>query len=295
MKIDTHQHYWRYRKQDFPWISEAMHLLMRDFMPSDCDIALSTAGVDAVVAVQARSLAEETDFLLEVATHNPKVVGVVGWADLAAPDLEHQLEKWAEHAAFKGLRHILQDEPDIDHWVAAPAINQGLRVMQSRAMVYDLLVFDYQLPAVMKLCACHDQHWLVLDHVGKPAMRDWAHDPEGPHRWNRSMHELAKLPHVVCKLSGMVTEADWGTHNGITTEDVKVMLSCFDTALEFFGPQRLMFGSDWPVCQLAATYDAVYDLAHRWASTRLNLSEQDAFWGGNAVRYYGLNVQTITD
>ena len=293
MKIDTHQHYWRYTKQEFPWISQAMHLLQRDFMPSDCSAALSAAQVDAVVAVQARCLAAETDFLLGVAAHNPQVIGVVGWADLAAPDLMRQLEQWREHAAFKGLRHILQDEPDVSAWVNAPAINQGLRALQGCELVYEVLVFDHQLPAVTEFCARHDQHWLVLDHVGKPAVGDWARNPQAPQRWKHSMHALAKLPHVVCKLSGVVTQAHWDAPNCITTEDVKVMLACFDTALEAFGPQRLMFGSDWPVCQLAATYDTVYNLAHTWASTRLSLREQDAFWSGNAVRCYGLNVQAI--
>jgi L-fuconolactonase len=295
MKIDTHQHYWRYQAQEFPWINEAMPLLQRDCMPVDCATARRSARVDAVVAVQARTLPTETDFLLDVADHNPEVIGVVGWADLAAPGLEQQLEKWAEHAAFKGLRHILQDEPDVASWVNAPAINQGLRALQHCELVYDVLVFDHQLPAVTEFCARHDQHWLVLDHMGKPALRDWASKPEISRHWSSCMRKLATLPHVVCKLSGAVTETDWAAHNGLAPQASQIILSCFDQALEFFGPQRLIFGSDWPVCQLAATYDAVYNLAHTWASTRLNLREQDAFWSGNAVRCYGLNVQAITD
>lgn len=295
MKIDTHQHYWRYRAEEFPWISEAMPALQRDCMPVDCEAAMRAAGVDAVVAVQARTLAAETDFLLRVADHNPEVIGVVGWADLAGADLEHRLDQWGAHAAFRGLRHILQDEPDVGAWVNAPAINQGLRALQQRGLVYDVLVFDHQLPAVTEFCARHDKHWLVLDHVGKPAVRDWMRNAEVSRRWSTCIRELATLPHVMCKLSGAVTEADWGTHRGITPEDAKIILSCFDQALEAFGPQRLMFGSDWPVCQLAAPYEAVHGLAHKWASSRLTVREQDAFWSGNAVRCYGLNVQALTD
>jgi L-fuconolactonase len=295
MKIDTHQHYWRYRAEEFPWINDAMPLLQRDCMPVDCATARRAAGVDAVVAVQARTLAAETDFLLDVADHNPEVLGVVGWADLAAPDLVRQLEQWGEHAAFKGLRHILQDEPDVSAWVDAPAVNQGLRAVQHSKLVYDVLVFDHQLPLVTAFCARHDQHWLVLDHMGKPALRDWARKPEVLSHWRNCMRTLATLPHVVCKLSGAVTETDWAAHHGLAPETSQIILSCFDQALELFGPQRLMFGSDWPVCQLAAPYDAVSSLAQVWASTRLTLQEQDAFWSGNAVRCYSLDVQAIAD
>ncbi len=295
MKIDTHQHYWRYSAQEFPWINDAMPLLQRDCMPVDCAAARSAAGVDAVVAVQARTLAAETDFLLYLADHNPEIVGVVGWADLAAPDLVRQLEQWGEHAAFKGLRHILQDEPDVSAWADAPAVNQGLHAVQNSKLVYDVLVFDHQLLAVTEFCARHDQHWLVLDHMGKPALRDWARKPEVLSYWSSCMRTLATLPHVVCKLSGAVTQTDWAAHHGLEPEASQIILSCFDQALEFFGPQRLMFGSDWPVCQLAAPYDAVSSLAQVWASTRLTLQEQDAFWSGNAVRCYGLDVQAIAD
>jgi L-fuconolactonase len=292
MKIDTHQHYWRYQAEEFPWISEAMPLLQRDCMPADCAAAMRVAGVDGVVAVQARTLAAETDFLLQVAAQNPEVLGVVGWADLSAADLEHRLEQWGDYTAFKGLRHILQDEKDVGAWVNTPAINAGLHAVQKHGLVYDVLVFDHQLPSVIEFCARHDQHWLVLDHVGKPAVRNWAHSAEG---WRKNMHTLAALPHVMCKLSGVVTETDWAGRTGVSPDDAKIILSCFDQALEGFGPQRLMFGSDWPVCQLAAPYDAVHGLAHQWAASRLNVQEQDAFWSGNAIRCYGLQMQPQAD
>ena len=295
MKIDTHQHFWRYRAEEFPWISEAMPALRRDCMPVDCEAAWRAAGVEGVVAVQARTLAAETDFLLRLADQNPEVMGVVGWADLAAPDLAHRLEQWGEHPAFKGLRHILQDEADVAAWVSHPGIAQGMQRLQQQGLVYDVLVFDHQLASVTGFCARHDQHWLVLDHMGKPALRDWGRNGDVGRRWERLLRELATMPHVMCKLSGAVTEADWRIHTGVSPEDAKRILACFDYALDVFGPLRILYGSDWPVCQLAAPYEGVHGLAHKWAKSRLTVQEQEAFWSGNAVRCYGLDVRALID
>ena len=288
MKIDTHQHFWRYRAEAFPWISEAMPALQRDCLPTDVAPALEAAGVTGVVAVQARCDRGETDFLLGLADHYPKILGVVGWADLAAPDLSEDIARWAAHPAFKGLRHILQDEADVAGWVGRADISRGLATAQKAGLVYDVLVFDRQLADVAALCARHDAHWLVLDHVGKPAVRDWTQDADVGSRWRKGITALAAMPHVVCKLSGLVTEADWVGHAGVSADDAQTMLACFDFALEAFGPQRLMYGSDWPVCQLSAPYADVHRLADRWAQSRLSAAEQAAFWAGNARRYYGL-------
>jgi L-fuconolactonase len=290
MKIDTHQHYWRYNAQEFPWISESMPLLQQDCMPADCQSARAAAGVDAVVAVQARTLIEETDFLLQLAEHHPEVVGVVGWADFHASDITAQLDAWCLHPAFKGLRHVLQDEADVSAWVNAPAVNRNMQRLQQRKRVYDVLVFEHQMSSVMDFCARHDGHWLVLDHVGKPALRNWNSSREQARPWADHLRQLAALPHVMCKLSGLVTETDWAGHSGISADEKEVILHCFDQALQAFGPQRLMFGSDWPVCQLSSAYEVVHGLAQQWASTRLSASEQNDFWAGNAIRCYGLNV-----
>jgi L-fuconolactonase len=288
MKIDTHQHFWRYHAEAFPWISEAMLALQRDCLPDDVAPALQAAGVTGVVAVQARSDVEETEFLLGLAERYPKILGVVGWANLAAPELPELLAQWSVHSAFKGLRHVLQDEADVAAWVSRADINQGLAAVQQAGLVYDVLVFDRQLADVVGLCARHSVHWLVLDHVGKPAVRNWVNDPDVAGNWRKGIAALAAMPHVVCKLSGLVTEADWAGHPGINTQDANTMLACFDFALEAFGPQRLMYGSDWPVCQLSATYAEVHGLADQWAQSRLSAAEQAAFWAGNARRYYGL-------
>jgi L-fuconolactonase len=295
MRIDTHQHFWRYQAPDFPWIDHTMPALQRDCMPEHIAPALQLAGIDAVVAVQARTLAAETDFLLQLAEQHPMVVGVVGWADLAAPDLEPQLDTWCAHPAFKGLRHILQDEPDVAAWVNAPGIRRGLRVLQQHQRVYDVLVFGPQLPHVADFCARHDDHWLVLDHMGKPALRNWDHaDGHASRRWNHGLRALAALPHMMCKLSGAVTETDWAHHDGLAPGDAQNILRCFDQALDAFGPQRLMYGSDWPVCQLSSSYSVVHGLAQQWAQSRLSAPEQAAFWCGNAKRCYGLDLSAHT-
>ena len=293
MKIDTHQHFWHYRPQDLPWIGEHMPTLRQDRLPADNQQAMQACGVDAVMAVQARSAPEETDFLLQLAAQDARIVGVVGWADLMAPDLALQLDTWSAHPALRGLRHILQDEPAIATLVGDAAFNRGVSLLQQRQLVYDVLVFGHQLPAVLDFCAQHDAHWLVLDHVGKPAVRDWA-DTGVRQRWAASIQELAAMPHVVCKLSGLVTETDWSHATALQPADEDVIHACFDQALAAFGPQRLMFGSDWPVCELAAPYASVRHLAQTWAATRLSLAEQEAFWGGNAVRCYGLPAPAVS-
>ncbi|WP_232834621.1 amidohydrolase family protein [Rhodoferax ferrireducens] len=294
MKIDTHQHFWHYQAQDFPWINAHMPVLQQDRMPADCRSSMQACGIDAVVAVQARGVLDETDFLLGLAAQDPRIVGVLGWADLTGPGLEAQLNHWADHVALRGLRHILQDEPDITTLIGSAAFNRGVASLQKRQLVYDVLVFDRQLPAAVDFCARHDAHWLVLDHVGKPALRDWFSDADVPRRWAAGVRELAAMPHVMCKLSGLVTETNW-QQVGVRSMDARVIHACFDQALEAFGPLRLMFGSDWPVCELAAPYASVHRIAQAWATSRLTAQEQEAFWGGNAVQCYGLPLPAAID
>lgn len=295
MKIDTHQHYWRYRPAEFPWISESMPLLQRDCMPTDFEATAGARGIDAVIAVQARTLTDETDFLLHLSERHPNVVGVVGWADLQASDIDQQLQRWAQHPAFKGLRHILQDEGDVSAWVNAPAVHRNMQQLQQRQLVYDVLVFEHQLPSVMDFCARNDAHWLVLDHVGKPALRDWGPSRADASPWVNNLRQMAALPHVMCKLSGLVTETQWQGRKTLPLADAQAIWACFDHALEAFGPHRLMFGSDWPVCQLASSFDDVHGLVQTWAQKTLTLPEQQAFWSGNAQRCYNLTLPTRVD
>lgn len=232
--------------------------------------------------------------MLKLAAQDPRIVGVVGWLDLAGPGLRAQLDQWAGQPALRGFRHILQDEADITTLIGSAAFNGGVSLLQERQLVYEVLVFDHQLPSVVDFCAQHDVHWLVLDHVGKPAVRDWFSQPEVSRRWASCIRELAAMPHVVCKLSGLVTEADWQYGAGVQPSDTRVILACFDQALDAFGPQRLLFGSDWPVCQLGAPYESVHETAQVWAASRLTKAEQQAFWGANAQRCYGLSGRTET-
>jgi L-fuconolactonase len=162
--------------------------------------------------------------------------------------------------------------------------------LQTRGYVYDVLVHQHQLADTQAFCRRHEQHWLVLDHLGKPALRNFA-DGETAARWQREIGALAQLPHVLCKLSGLVTEADW--RNGLQARDIAHIRTCLDVALEAFGPQRLMFGSDWPVCLLAASYAEVVQLVADWAATNLHAEEQQALWGGTAARCYGLGAVRV--
>jgi len=291
MKIDTHRHFWRYSAKDFAWINEAMPALQKDFQPADCKAQLHAAGVHASVAVQARSLEQETDYLLQLAMENPEVAGVVGWTDLRSDSLESRLDQWSHPGLLCGFRHILQDEPDVAAVVEDADFNRGVSHLQQRSLTYDVLVFDRQMSAVIDFCARHDKHWLVLDHLCKPCVRDWTANAGVPARWSANMRQLASMPHVVCKLSGVVTETDWQKNGTLRQQDEAVIYQCFDEALALFGPARLMFGSDWPVCQLAAPFEKVHGLAQSWADSRLSASEQHEFWYGSAVRTYGLTAR----
>lgn len=290
MKIDTHQHYWHYQEgqtQDLGWIDASMGVLRQDRLPHDIAPALAVCGVDAVLAVQARGSLQETEFLLQLAARHPQIAGVVGWADVQSSTLEHTLDTWREQPALCGLRHQLQDEPALADVLAHASFNRGLALLQSRRLVYDLLVLQAQLPLLLALCARHDRHWLVLDHLAKPDLRAPAAPRAFNPDWAQQLRALGQLPHVMCKLSGLVTETR-AASDGLSVADEHAILACYDQALEAFGPQRLLFGSDWPVCALAAPFEAVHGLAQRWAQSRLSPAEQADFWGGNAQRCYGL-------
>ncbi len=285
MRIDAHQHFWRYRAQDYPWIVSGMDALAQDMLPDQLQPLLQAAGLQASIAVQARGGREETRFLLDLARHNDSIVGVVGWDNLAVPDLAERLSEWQGGNKLVGFRHQVQDEVDVAAFLAHADFNRGVALLQTQGYVYDVLVYQHQLADTLQFCRHHDQHWLVLDHLGKPALRDFAVGDIAA-RWAQQLTALAKLPHVVCKLSGLVTEADWG--NGLQPDDLLHIRRCLDVALQAFGPQRLMFGSDWPVCLLAASYAEVAQVVADWAKVNLHVGEQEALWGGTAARCYGL-------
>ena len=276
MKIDSHQHFWNYTAADYPWIGPGMEVLARSFLPDDLAPLLKQAGLDGCVAVQARQTVGETEWLLGLADRSPLVKGVVGWVPLRdeGSGVGRHLDRFLCHPAFKGVRHVLQDEPD--DYFGNEAFHAGLREVTSRELVYDLLVYARQLPAALALVDRHPGQVFVLDHIAKPVA---AGAP--PAEWVAQIRELAKRERVWCKFSGLATEVPgrrW------TPE---LLSPYFEVVLEAFGPERLMYGSDWPVCLLATDYARWQGFA---ASCVVGLSdsERSAFFGGNAARAYGL-------
>ena len=277
-RIDAHQHFWRYDAAAYPWISADMPALRRDRLPADLKPLLDAQRIDACIAVQARADEAENEFLLRLADENPWIAAVIGWVDLFADDAGERLARWKQHPRLAGVRHLLQDDADVAATLADPRFDRGVHAVQAHGLVYDVLVRGAaQLAQTPAFCARHDKHWLVLDHLGKPEVGG-----NDDARWRTALNELAAMPHVMCKASGLVTEVvGWPT--GAAT-----LRPYLDAALEAFGPQRLMFGSDWPVCLLRDDYAAVAAIVDDWANTALSVEERAALWGGSAARCYGV-------
>ena len=248
--------------------------LRQDFTPDDLRPLLDAGGFDGCIAVQARACASETDQLLQLAQHYPWIRAVVGWVDLCARDLEPSLERWAQAPVLRGFRHQLQDESSPADFMQSSEFQRGLATLQRRGLVYEVLVKGRDLGAVTTLCQQHDRHHLVLDHLGKPDVQ--AADLTA---WAKQLEPLAALPHVSCKLSGLITEAHWQDWHS------EQLTPYLHTALELFGAERLMFGSDWPVCLLASDYEATRALV-------ASVSQHAAIWGGTACRVY--NIEGVT-
>jgi L-fucono-1,5-lactonase len=270
--IDTHQHFWRYSPDEYGWIDDSLSALRRDFLPPDALQEMVPAGVTASIAVQARQTLAETSWLLELADRYPFIEGVVGWIDLQAEDIERTLAEIASHSSLVGIRHIVQAEPD--GFLERPAFLSGLARIERTGLAYDILVYARQLPAAVKFARAFPRQRFVLDHVGKPDVRG-----DGYRDWRRQFDRLAELPNVTCKLSGLVTEADWREW---TPGQLRPY---FDAALESFGPSRVMIGSDWPVCTVAASYKAVIALVLD-AVDEYSPDERREILQGTAERFY---------
>lgn len=277
MRIDSHQHFWRYEPAQYPWIGERMGVLRRDYLPGELEPLLRASGFEGTVAVQAQQAAAETDWLLELAERHAFIRGVVGWVDLCAANVDEALERYAARRKLVGLRHIVHDEPD-DDFLLRPDFRRGVGRLRAHALVYDLLLFPKHLPRASTLVAELPEQPFVLDHIAKPFIRDGVVSP-----WREDLRRLASFPNVTCKLSGMVTEARWKEW---CPADMHPYL---DAVLEAFGPSRLMIGSDWPVCLLAGDYDRTMSVVVDWAS-RLSAAERDSILGGNAARVYALDA-----
>jgi L-fuconolactonase len=276
VRIDAHQHFWRYAAREYGWIGSHMGRIARDFLPGDLAPELAALGFDGCIAVQARAAPAETGFLLGLAREHPFVRGVVGWVDLCSPSAAGELERLAADARLKGVRHPVQDEPD-ERFLLREDFQRGVAELARFGLAYDLLVHPRHLEVARRFAARFDGQPLVLDHLAKPAIARGERDP-----WERQFRALAELPHVSCKLSGLVTEARW---NAWSPADFRFYL---DVALEAFGEERLMFGSDWPVCLLAARgYREVAELVLGWAE-ELAPAARAKLFGDNAARIYRL-------
>ncbi|WLS79858.1 amidohydrolase family protein [Erwinia pyri] len=273
LRIDAHQHFWRYQPQEYGWISGEMARLKHDFLPSQLAAELAAQQIQGSVAVQARQTPEETRWLLSLAERSPEIKAVVGWIDLQQPDLSPQLEAFNGQPLLRGFRHLIQDEADPAEWMAQAAIKPAMQALQQQEYVWDLLVTHRHLAEAALFAARFDRHQIVLDHLGKPDLA------AGAQQWAKQIAPLAALPHVSCKLSGLLTEprpAGYGVND---------LLPFVEAALEAFGSERIMVGSDWPVCLLAGEYQDAWQSVQQ-ALSPLTLSEQAAITGGNACRIY---------
>lgn len=275
MMIDSHQHFWRYSPTEHVWMTERMAAIRRDFLPGDLQPLLAEAGFDGCVAVQARQSLEETRWLLDLAAEHEFIRGVVGWVDLRSPDLPTQLATLAHDPKLVGVRHVVHDETD-DGFMLGPDFQHGLARLSDYGLAYDLLLFPKHLPVAVKLVSAFPDQRFVLDHIAKPAIAAGVVSP-----WREDLRELARHPHVSCKLSGMVTEARWREWK---RDDFSRYL---DIVLETFGPERVMIGSDWPVCTLSASYAATVGLVVDYVAAHAS-GHADAILGGNCARIYQL-------
>ena len=274
MRIDSHQHFWQYNPNDYVWMSEVHQVIRRDFLPEDLKPLLDAGSIDGTIAVQARQMLAETDFLLELANQNPLIKGVVGWIPFCGPGVEDQLDRYADNQYIVGFRHVVHDEPD-DHFILRRDFNEGVKALSRFDLRYDILIFEKHLPQTIEFVDKHPQLAMVVDHIAKPKIRKGEFNDV----WAMNMRKLAERDHVFCKLSGMVTEVKdevW---------DITLLKPYFDVVLEAFGPNRLMFGSDWPVCLLKSEYLKWLDVMTQLIDP-LSFTEKEAIMGGTANAFY---------
>ncbi len=274
MRLDSHQHFWSYDAAQYPWIPQDSPL-HRDWLPEDLALLLAASGIEGCVAVQARQTVEESRWLLGLADRAAIVRGVVGWVDLRSPQVGAQLAEFSRHPKFRGVRHVVQDEPDADFMLGAE-FQRGIGALHQFGLTYDLLVFPKQLPAAIALARKFPDQPFVLDHLAKPPIKSGALSP-----WREQIRELAKAPNVSCKISGMVTEAD---HAHWKAADFAPFL---DVVFAAFGEDRVMFGSDWPVCLLAGEYARVFAFVNDFAA-QFTPAAREKLFGENAARFYGI-------
>ena len=272
--IDSHHHLWHYSPAEYGWIDDTMAVLRRDFSPSDLVAEMANAKVDGAIAVQARQTIEETHWLLKLAEGCPQIRGVVGWAPIASPTFEASLPQLASQPKLVGLRHVVQAEPA--GFLDAPDFNRGLRALTHTNLIYDILIFERQLEESTRFVDRHPQQSFVIDHIAKPKIATAELEP-----WRTQLRELSKRPNVSCKISGMVTEDSWSTWS------IKSLRPYLDTVVESFGPDRLLVGSDWPVCLVATSYTRWWQTLRDYFAN-FNVEDRTNIFAANALRIYGL-------
>ncbi len=274
MKIDSHQHFWHYNATEYGWINDEMAVLRNDFLPVQLVKELTTIGFDGSIAVQARQSLEETNWLLQLADLHPFIKGVVGWIDLQSEQAEMEIAHFAKHPKAAGVRHVIHDEADVN-FMLQPSFMGGMKMLEPYQLTYDLLIFPIHLDATIQFIPhFSEQQIFVIDHIAKPLIREGILSP-----WKEKMTLLASYPNVFCKVSGMVTEANWQMWR---TEDIRPYL---DVVFETFGTERVMIGSDWPVCLLAGNYGEVMAIVTDYIA-EFSESEKAMILGGNACRAY---------
>ena len=275
MIIDSHQHFWKYEPVKHSWIDDEMAVIRRDFLPEDLKTIYDENGIDGCVAVQADQTLEETNFLLELAAENDFVKGVVGWANLRDKNIDATLEKYFMNKKLKGWRHVVQEEPD-HNFLIRSEFKRGIAFLEKYDYTYDILVFPHQLGSVLEFVKHFPYQKFVIDHIAKPYIKDEFY--EG---WAVLMKEIAKQENVYCKFSGMITEADYHSWKPEQIHPYMFLV------LETFGPERVMYGSDWPVCLVAGNYNQVKGLVVDFISS-LSTTEKKAIMGENAIQFYNL-------
>ena len=274
MRIDAHQHFWQYDPVKGGWITDEMQVIRQDFMPGDLKPLLDSHDIDGCVTVQADQSEKENEFLLELAEQNTWIKGVVGWLDLKADNLSDRITHYKQYEQFKGVRHILQEEPE--GFMMDPKFIAGVTQIGASGLTYDILTTENQLEEAVSFVKALPEMPLVIDHISKPMISKASFD-----HWAKYMLKLSAIEHVHVKLSGMITEADW------TDWKVKDLSPYIDFCLEHFGPERLMYGSDWPVCLIAGEYDQVIH-ALKACISELSENEQEAIFGKTASTFYKL-------
>jgi L-fuconolactonase len=275
MIIDSHHHFWNYNPAEYNWIDDNMKVLRKDFLPPDLKSEINKAGIDGVISVQARQNIEETNWLLNLAAENQFIFGIIGWLPIASENFHNKLEKYIETSKLVALRHVIQDEAD-NNFILDKAFNRGISLLENYKLSYDILIFERHLPQTIRFVDQHPNQVFILDHIAKPLISEGVLSP-----WDGYIKELSKRENVFCKISGMVTEADYRNW----TEDQ--LQPYLNIVLEAFGPGRLMFGSDWPVCLLGVKYNHWVNIICKFIA-ELSIDEQAAIMGKNACKAYNL-------